>query len=182
MGHEWKSRQVKNTRSFITLKFWWTVQKLWEGIKFPNIFSLLLQGLLVPESDVCVCMLCLEQESIKDSVMNLITYPWIRDRVKSGEVKIHGCYYNLSDCSLEKWKLSSDKNSNEFYVSDKEIWNWENVQQLSVLTSKCAFVYVNLMQSLLIIKGNFWGSIQRPHQQKNFFQKITRGIKYSFTF
>lgn len=80
-------------------------------------------GSLVPESDLCVCMLCLEQESIKDSVMNLITYPWIRDRVKSGEVKIHGCYYNLSDCSLEKWRLSSDKNSNEFYVSDKEIWN-----------------------------------------------------------
>ncbi|KAG2247346.1 hypothetical protein Bca4012_089513 [Brassica carinata] len=68
------------------------------------------------------CRNC-EKESIKDSVMNLITYPWIRDRVKSGEVKIHGCYYNLSDCSLEKWKLSSDKNSNEFYVSDKEIWN-----------------------------------------------------------
>ncbi|CAN6917433.1 hypothetical protein HID58_042999 [Brassica napus] len=68
------------------------------------------------------CRNC-EKESIKDSVMNLITYPWIRDRVKSGEVKIHGCYYNLSDCSLEKWRLSSDKNSNEFYVSDKEIWN-----------------------------------------------------------
>ncbi|KAJ0254510.1 Beta carbonic anhydrase 6 [Hirschfeldia incana] len=68
------------------------------------------------------CRNC-EKESIKDSVMNLITYPWIRDRVKSGEVKIHGCYYNLSDCSIEKWRLSSDKNSNEFYVSEKEIWN-----------------------------------------------------------
>ncbi|KAJ4887475.1 Beta carbonic anhydrase 6 [Raphanus sativus] len=68
------------------------------------------------------CRNC-EKESIKDSVMNLITYPWIRERVKTGEVKIHGCYYNLSDCSLEKWRLSSDKNSNEFYVSDKEIWN-----------------------------------------------------------
>lgn len=68
------------------------------------------------------CRNC-EKESIKDSVMNLITYPWIRERVKTGEVKIHGCYYNLSDCSLEKWRLSSDKNSNELYVSDKEIWN-----------------------------------------------------------
>lgn len=68
------------------------------------------------------CRNC-EKESIKDSVLNLITYPWIRDKVKTGEVKIHGCYYNLSDCSLEKWRLNSDKNSNEFYVSDKEIWN-----------------------------------------------------------
>ncbi|KAG2317065.1 hypothetical protein Bca4012_067960 [Brassica carinata] len=68
------------------------------------------------------CRNC-EKESIKDSVMNLITYPWIRERVKSGEVKIHGCYYNLSDCSLEKWRLSSDKNSNEFYVSDRQIWS-----------------------------------------------------------
>ncbi|CAH8381699.1 unnamed protein product [Eruca vesicaria subsp. sativa] len=68
------------------------------------------------------CRNC-EKESIKDSVMNLITYPWKRDRVKRDEVKIHGCYYNLSDCSLEKWRLSSDKNSNEFYVSDREIWS-----------------------------------------------------------
>ncbi|KAF8100521.1 hypothetical protein N665_0222s0020 [Sinapis alba] len=68
------------------------------------------------------CRNC-EKESIKDSMMNLITYPWIRDRVKSGEVKIHGCYYNLSECSLENWRLGSDKNRNEFFVSDKEIWN-----------------------------------------------------------
>lgn len=124
MGLEWKSRQVKNTRSFFTLKFWWTMQKLWKGIKFQTS-SLFYFRSLVPESDLCVCMLFLEQESIKDSVLNLITYPWIRDKVKTGEVKIHGCYYNLSDCSLEKWRLNSDKNSNEFYVSDKEIWNWE---------------------------------------------------------
>ncbi|KAF8087598.1 hypothetical protein N665_0576s0006 [Sinapis alba] len=68
------------------------------------------------------CRNC-EKESIKDSMVNLITYPWIRDRVKSGEVKIHGCYYNLSECSLENWRLSSDNNRNEFFVSDKEIWN-----------------------------------------------------------
>ncbi|CAH2047220.1 unnamed protein product [Thlaspi arvense] len=64
-----------------------------------------------------------EKESIKDSVMNLITYPWIRERVKRGEVKIHGCYYNLSDCSLEKWRLSLDKSNNGLYVSDREIWS-----------------------------------------------------------
>lgn len=63
------------------------------------------------------------QESIKDSVMNLISYSWIRDRVKTGEVKIHGCYYNLSDCSLEKWRLSSDKDNNGFHISDREIWS-----------------------------------------------------------
>uniref|UniRef100_A0A1J3I2C3 Carbonic anhydrase n=1 Tax=Noccaea caerulescens TaxID=107243 RepID=A0A1J3I2C3_NOCCA len=68
------------------------------------------------------CKNC-EKESIKDSVMNLITYPWIRDRVKRGEVKIHGCYYNLSDCSLEKWRLSSDKNNSGFFLSDREIWS-----------------------------------------------------------
>ncbi|KAG7588357.1 Carbonic anhydrase [Arabidopsis suecica] len=68
------------------------------------------------------CRNC-EKESIKDSVMNLITYSWIRDRLKTGEVKIHGCYYNLSDCSLEKWRLSSDKNNNGFHISDREIWS-----------------------------------------------------------
>ncbi|KFK40907.1 hypothetical protein AALP_AA2G058800 [Arabis alpina] len=67
------------------------------------------------------CRRC-EKESIKDSVMNLITYPWVRDRVKRGELKIHGCYYNLSDCSLEKWRLSSDTINNGFCVSDREIW------------------------------------------------------------
>ncbi|CAN8253871.1 unnamed protein product, partial [Cochlearia groenlandica] len=67
------------------------------------------------------CRNC-EKESIKDSVMNLVTYPWIRDKVKRGEVKIHGCYYNLSDCSLEKWRLNSDNNNNGFYISDRELW------------------------------------------------------------
>lgn len=92
----------------------------------------------------CVCFFLgvFGQESIKDSVMNLTSYSWIRDRVRRGEVKIHGCYYNLSDCSLEKWKLSSDKNNKGFYVSDREIWSWVNVEHSPVIIFRCISLYI----------------------------------------
>ncbi|XP_010544072.1 PREDICTED: beta carbonic anhydrase 6, mitochondrial [Tarenaya hassleriana] len=68
------------------------------------------------------CRYC-EKESIRESVMNLLTYPWIRERVKRRVLGIYGCYYDLSDCSIEKWRLCSDNNTDTFSISDTEFWS-----------------------------------------------------------
>lgn len=45
------------------------------------------------------------QESINHSLLNLLTYPWIEEKVANGELSIHGGYYDFTDCSFEKWTL-----------------------------------------------------------------------------
>ncbi|ESW20364.1 hypothetical protein PHAVU_006G202600 [Phaseolus vulgaris] len=50
------------------------------------------------------CTHC-EKESINHSLLNLLTYPWIEEKVKNKELSIHGGYYNFIDCSFEKWTL-----------------------------------------------------------------------------
>ncbi|KOM53946.1 hypothetical protein LR48_Vigan09g260500 [Vigna angularis] len=50
------------------------------------------------------CTHC-EKESINHSLLNLLTYPWIEEKVANKELSIHGGYYNFIDCSFEKWTL-----------------------------------------------------------------------------
>ncbi|KAK7331754.1 hypothetical protein VNO80_28493 [Phaseolus coccineus] len=50
------------------------------------------------------CTHC-EKESINHSLLNLLTYPWIEQKVANKELSIHGGYYNFIDCSFEKWTL-----------------------------------------------------------------------------
>ncbi|CAJ1961336.1 unnamed protein product [Sphenostylis stenocarpa] len=50
------------------------------------------------------CTHC-EKESINHSLLNLLTYPWIEEKVANKELSIHGGYYNFVDCSFEKWTL-----------------------------------------------------------------------------
>ncbi|XP_022726302.1 beta carbonic anhydrase 5, chloroplastic-like isoform X2 [Durio zibethinus] len=50
------------------------------------------------------CTNC-EKESINCSLLSLLTYPWIEERVKKGVLSLHGGYYDLVDCTFEKWTL-----------------------------------------------------------------------------
>lgn len=50
------------------------------------------------------CSHC-EKESINGSLLNLLTYPWIKKRLKEGTLALHGGYYDFVDCSFEKWTL-----------------------------------------------------------------------------
>ncbi|RDX87460.1 Beta carbonic anhydrase 5, chloroplastic [Mucuna pruriens] len=50
------------------------------------------------------CKHC-EKESVNHSLVNLLTYPWIEEKVANEELSIHGGYYNFIDCSFEKWTL-----------------------------------------------------------------------------
>lgn len=51
-----------------------------------------------------------EKESIKLSMNNLLTFPWINEKVKKNDLKIHGWYFSIKDASLSVF----DNKSNEF--------------------------------------------------------------------
>ncbi|KAM1242605.1 hypothetical protein ACFX2G_034944 [Malus domestica] len=50
------------------------------------------------------CKHC-EKESINRSLLNLLTYPWIEEKVKKGVLAVHGGYYDFVECTFEKWTL-----------------------------------------------------------------------------
>eukprot|EP01018_Ginkgo_biloba_P023254 Gb_39500 [translate_table: standard] len=54
------------------------------------------------------CSHC-EKESVKQSLMNLITFPWIKERVSEDKLFLHGAHYNFVDCSFERWTLKDFK-------------------------------------------------------------------------
>ena len=48
---------------------------------------------------------CCEKKGIQQSLDNLMTFPWVKQRVLSGELKIHGWRYDLSSsqlCSMDQ--------------------------------------------------------------------------------
>lgn len=51
-----------------------------------------------------------EQQGIARSLRNLMTFPWIRERVESGKLRIHGWYYDLNNAEL----FALDHNSGSF--------------------------------------------------------------------
>ncbi|MBA0837117.1 hypothetical protein Goarm_009297, partial [Gossypium armourianum] len=58
------------------------------------------------------CRLC-EKESINMSLMNLLTYPWIKEKVKKEMLFVHGGYYDFLNCTFEKWTLDFKGGSDE---------------------------------------------------------------------
>ncbi|KAK7385387.1 hypothetical protein VNO78_31104 [Psophocarpus tetragonolobus] len=71
------------------------------------------------------CRFC-EKESINQSLLNLLSYPWIEDRVRRESLSLHGGYYNFSNCSFEKWTLDfkqcNKKEENSYVVKEQEFW------------------------------------------------------------
>jgi carbonic anhydrase len=67
------------------------------------------------------------QESVNCSLANLLTYPWVEEKVRNGELAIHGAYYDFVDCAFEKWTLDY-KESNlkdkggRVAVKDRAFW------------------------------------------------------------
>lgn len=54
----------------------------------------------------------LELEAIKVSLQNLRTFPFIADREKRGELKLHGAWYAIGEAKL----FELDEESDEFFV------------------------------------------------------------------
>ncbi|KAK6945800.1 Carbonic anhydrase [Dillenia turbinata] len=72
------------------------------------------------------CRHC-EKESINRSLVNLLSYPWIEERVKKGALSIHGGYYDFVDCAFEKWTLDYKNSLKEeigkFSFKNRAFWS-----------------------------------------------------------
>ncbi len=51
---------------------------------------------------------CCEKESIKISLANLKTFPWIKESVTKGALKLHGWYFSIEDGSLVQFQENED--------------------------------------------------------------------------
>lgn len=73
------------------------------------------------------CRHC-EKESINRSLVNLLSYPWIKERVAKGLLSIHGGYYDFTDCTFEKWTLDYEgldhkaDGESRYSIKDREFW------------------------------------------------------------
>ncbi|KAJ8532926.1 hypothetical protein K7X08_015815 [Anisodus acutangulus] len=69
------------------------------------------------------CKHC-EKESVNRSLMSLLTYPWIKEKVNKGELLLHGGYYDFIDCSFEKWTLENNSRvGDEVSIRNREFWS-----------------------------------------------------------
>ena len=41
-----------------------------------------------------------EQETVAISLANLMTFPWVRERVETGQLMLHGWFYDMEDGKL----------------------------------------------------------------------------------
>lgn len=78
------------------------------------------------------------QESINRSLLNLLTYPWIEEKVKNGILSVHGGYYDFVDCTFEKWTLDyKEDNLKEKHgrisVKNHLFWSWFHVWPCCIL-------------------------------------------------
>lgn len=64
--------------------------------------------------------------SINQSLLNLLTYPWIEEKVANCRLSVHGGYYDFVDCTFEKWTLdykgSESKADGEYSIVNREFW------------------------------------------------------------
>eukprot|EP00258_Populus_trichocarpa_P040058 XP_024456077.1 beta carbonic anhydrase 5, chloroplastic isoform X3 [Populus trichocarpa] len=71
------------------------------------------------------CKHC-EKESINCSLLNLLTYPWIEERVRKGTLSLQGGYYDFLRCTFEIWTLdfkeSNVSHGSRISVKDKAFW------------------------------------------------------------
>ena len=54
---------------------------------------------------------CCEKKGVQQSLDNLMTFPWIKERVESGKLKLHGWRYDLYSSEL----CALDENTHSFF-------------------------------------------------------------------
>ncbi len=50
--------------------------------------------------DPAIAQRCCEQESVKISLANLLTFPWVKEAVDAGKLRTHGWYFDLETATL----------------------------------------------------------------------------------
>jgi len=64
------------------------------------------QSRLLAQSKEETCKIC-EKESIIVSLENIITFPWIKEKVDSGDLKLFGWHFTINDGSLRVYDFNN---------------------------------------------------------------------------
>lgn len=84
-------------------------------------------SLLCPTIRACSTLNQLNIKSSNMPFVNLLSYPWIEERVRNGLLSIHGGYYDFINCTFEKWTLDYKGNSVEedgkYTIKDRVFWS-----------------------------------------------------------
>ena len=59
-----------------------------------------------------VCML---KESVKASLWNALTYPFVKEAVQSKKLALHGAYFDFIKGSFEHWSFNYNFTEPEFF-------------------------------------------------------------------
>jgi carbonic anhydrase len=51
----------------------------------------------------------LEQEAIKTSLANLLTFPWVRERIEANQLRIHGWHFDIHEGNMYVYVPEEDK-------------------------------------------------------------------------
>ncbi|KAD6454281.1 hypothetical protein E3N88_08987 [Mikania micrantha] len=99
------------------------------------------------------CKHC-EKESINNSLMNLLTYPWVEERVAKGLLSLHGGYYDFVDCTYEKWVLDYQRgNPNQETGGDRFLFCAEAIYEAQAqnVPTLMAFSMTHLITWILVL-------------------------------
>ena len=77
----------------------------WVGIASPALER--LQAITGDEDEKTRSRHC-EEGAVLISLDNLLSYPWIAERVKNGQLKLHALYYDLSEGNLYRFSPDSE--------------------------------------------------------------------------
>ncbi len=57
------------------------------------------------QSRTCVC----EKRAILISLNNLVSFPWVRDSIKEGKLKLHAWYFDIKSGNLSEYNLTKEE-------------------------------------------------------------------------
>ena len=59
-------------------------------------------------SDPVTAQRCCEQEAVRISLDNLLTFPWVKERIEAGKLETHGWYFDLETATLSILNKQTD--------------------------------------------------------------------------
>jgi carbonic anhydrase len=63
----------------------------------------------MPQADEAARVRACEQNAVLVSLENLTTFPWVRERIQSGDLQLHGLYVDIAGPALSAYDWESGK-------------------------------------------------------------------------
>ncbi len=105
-----------------------------------------------------------ERKAIEKSLRNLTTFPWIAEKVKNGELVLHGWYFDIDHGELLKFN-EMDGNWNKIVNHDEDIIT-KRRNIFAELIHKQASIFIKLKKLYKVVKDKVQEFIKNLDQTK----------------